>query len=108
PALVISEPVGLLAQGTATAAAAESGWVYVSHPPGSLGALVSVRIRNLTSGTAATEAYLIVDGGFDPIAVQAVEGDELELELASPTGETTFARTVVPGSRPPTVLRTSP
>jgi TolB protein len=80
----------------------------VSLPVGTLSDVVSVRIRNLTSGGAAPPVVPIVDGGFDPAPVPAAAGDRLGLELVHGDGTVTNLEAPVPIKRPPVVVRVSP
>jgi alpha-tubulin suppressor-like RCC1 family protein len=89
------------------AAASGDAMAYVSHPPGTLLNVLSARIRNVTGGVT-TDAFPIVEGGFDPVPIVAAEGDELEIELRHANGSLSLARSTVPGRRPPVVVRTSP
>ncbi|HEU4954643.1 MAG TPA: Ig-like domain-containing protein, partial [Gemmatimonadales bacterium] len=81
---------------------------YVSLPPGTLPGVVSVRIRNLTTGGAQGPVVPLMDGGFDPVAVAAAPGDRLELELTGNDGAVTEETALVPIKRPPVVVRISP
>jgi hypothetical protein len=122
-ALIVSEPVAspaasasvTAATGAGSAAAAGSGTAasasyvtYVSLPPGALTDIVSVRIRNATTGGAATGDIPVIDGGFDPISMAAGEGDVLELEFTHANGDMSVSEAVVPARLPPRIVRTSP
>jgi hypothetical protein len=50
----------------------------------------------------------MVDGGFDPAGIAAEAGDTLDITIARSVGGPVFARSIVPASRPPRVVRTSP
>ena len=81
---------------------------YVSMSPGTLPAAQSVRIRNLTTAHAPTNAIPIADGGFDPVAVLARSGDVLELSVTRVGGGVEAITYIVPVRRPPVVVRTNP
>ena len=115
--LVISEPLRLAGLRTtgSTASAAEASAVasnvevvYVSLPSGSLPSAVSLTIRNVSTGTAPTPLIPIRDGGFDPVAVVAGSGHELELKLSESNGAITLYRAFAPMRSAPGVVRTSP
>ncbi|MEO5904776.1 MAG: hypothetical protein ABIQ55_12250, partial [Gemmatimonadaceae bacterium] len=60
------------------ATSAEPNVALVSMEPGSQPDALSVAVRNITTGGAARSVD-VIDGGFDPVAVEARVGDELEL-----------------------------
>jgi alpha-tubulin suppressor-like RCC1 family protein len=115
--LVVSDPF-LPTQASASAAqvgsdrssisVAQAEVAYVSLPAGSLPKAISVTIRNLSAGGAATPLNAVLDGGFDPIGVAATAGDDIELRITSVDGAITVYRTMVPKRSPPRVVRTSP
>lgn len=107
PGVTVSEAIPGTAGGPA-GASAPSEVAYIALPPGTLSGIESVTIRNLTAGSPATAPIPVVDGGFDPVAVPADPGDELEIELLGAGGWVGVARMVVPTRRPPTIVRTSP
>jgi Tol biopolymer transport system component len=79
--------------------------VFVSMPPGSEPGGTGVTIRVLR--TDVSVSVPMVDGGFDPVAVEAVAGDSLAITVARPSGaEVGYAR--VPAGSKPVVVRTSP
>jgi hypothetical protein len=115
PALIVSGPVAspaasatVTAATGAGAAASASYATYVSLPPGSLTDIVSVRIRNATTGGAATGDVSVIDGGFDPVPMAAGEGDVLQLEFTHANGDLSVSEAVVPARRAPRIVRTSP
>jgi hypothetical protein len=79
---------------------------YVSAKPGSsAGNLVSV--RNQTHAGSPVVAP-IINGGFDPLAVEAEPGDDLLLTISF-VGDSQVSTTVkVPARRPPGIVRTEP
>jgi len=103
---LIVTPVTPVPPGGAPAASPRST-AYVSLPPGTLPDVRTVRIRNLTTGES-TDAITIVDGGFDPIPIPAIEGQELEVLLSYLDNSVGSVRVRVPARRPPVVVRTSP
>lgn len=87
-------------------AARASDAAYISAVPGSLPGALTVSIRNrTTNGSPFT--VIVVNGGFDPVSVEAEAGDEIELGIRMPTG-TDIVGIKVPPRRPPSVVRTSP
>jgi hypothetical protein len=92
---------------TASAVSEESSFAYVSAEPGTYPDSTRVSIRNLTANSPA-KALTVVDGGFDPVAIEARAGNELELTISFSGGATTVMDVRVPSRRPPTVVRTDP
>jgi hypothetical protein len=86
---------------------ANTNIAYVSLPPGTAPRGVMATIGNRR--TASTVTILVVNGGFDPVAVVARAGDVLEIAVHAADGATLlhYIRTV-PGKRPPKVVRTNP
>lgn len=79
--------------------------VFVSITPGTIAGAASVQIK---SGGVLSRALAATDGGFDPVAVAAEEGDAIEVDVTDSTGgETTVSATARQGVRP-RVVRTSP
>lgn len=111
PGLVVSAPVQFSAvQGSAQASVAASfstGVAYVSLVPGSVPDGRLATIRNLATTQSVTA--VVVDGGFDPVAIAASVGDTLATEITR-TGSAGPLRAVelVRPVRPPVVVRTSP
>jgi Tol biopolymer transport system component len=104
PGLVVSSPV--LAEGGATTAS-NRPIAYVSLPPGILPLFSSVAIRNSTQ-KGATIDISTIDGGFDPVPIQASVGDRLDVSVVQSNGAPmTFAATV-PSRRAPAIVRTNP
>jgi alpha-tubulin suppressor-like RCC1 family protein len=89
-----------------TSSAADDSVSFVSLQPGALPDADSVRIVNLTSG--ASVSVLVYDGGFDPVAVQAVVGDTLEITPFKANMPQPALRAYVPPRLPPIVVRTNP
>jgi Big-like domain-containing protein len=100
------EPERFSVLGSSQGSAAGS-FAYVSLPPGAVPDAVTTTIRNRATGSTVTVP--MVDGGFDPVAIDATAGDVLELEIqfAGASPPLRLERTV-PGRRPPRVVRTNP
>jgi hypothetical protein len=108
---IVSDPVQPSGAGAASSPARPSSGsgdaiVYVSLPPASLPEGTEVVVSNFTGSFEA--AISIVDGGFDPFPVPAAVGDTLDFEVLRGLTPITDWREIVPASRPPTVVRTSP
>jgi Tol biopolymer transport system component len=108
PDLAVSDTIGVGGAPTYLAAqsAADRSLTYVSASPGSLPGAVSVTITNLASGSS--EVALTWDGGFDPVALSAESGDEVEIVVKFSDGTTATYRMIVPPRRRPRVVRTRP
>ena len=113
PQLLVSNTVvssAVAGAGGSVSSAAVAGGAdvtYVSLPPGTLPEMVSVRIRNSDTGEA-TPSIPMAEGGFDPVAVAASEGHELEFTFTDGEGAVSVAHATVPDRRPPVVVRTNP
>jgi len=83
------------------------GISYVSLAPRTLPNAVRVQIQNRKRNAPATMVP-VVDGGFDPVAIQASVGDTLDLAAVSIDGTTQPMTVRVPPKRPPSVVRTRP
>jgi alpha-tubulin suppressor-like RCC1 family protein len=99
--LVVSEPTPITGLGGAVETR-----VYVSASPGTFANGDSVTLANLANG--AYTASSIVDGGFDPRAIEGSAADELEMVVVDGDGTRTAIRTRVPTRRSPSVVRTWP
>jgi len=84
-----------------------SNLVYISLAPGSVPTGQRATIRDLATGGSVTTGVL--DGGFDPVSIQASVGDSVVVEIER-TGADGPMRTVqlVTASRPPVMVRTQP
>ena len=80
---------------------------YVSAMPGTFPTALSVTIRNENNGSSSRPVK-VIDGGFDPVGIEAKGGDELSLALTMVGGGSTVVSVKVPPRRPPGVVRTSP
>jgi len=111
PGLVVSTPVQLSAvQGRARVSAASpasAGVAYVSLAPGSVPDGRQATITNLA--TTQSVMTVVVDGGFDPVAIPASIGDTLQVNITRFAGSAAVRGVdVVRALRPPVVVRTSP
>jgi Big-like domain-containing protein/regulator of chromosome condensation (RCC1) repeat-containing protein/Regulator of Chromosome Condensation (RCC1) repeat protein len=81
--------------------------VYVSLPPGAIPSGSTTTISDLRTGGSVNAA--VVDGGFDPVALPAIEGDTLVVVVPATggAGPTSFL-SVVAAAVAPTVVRTDP
>ena len=80
---------------------------YVHLPAGTAPTGLAASIHNRNRGT--TLLAFPVGGGFDPVPVQALPGDVLDLEVRGEDGGVLFrGETRVPATRRPYVVRTSP
>jgi hypothetical protein len=107
--VVLSGPLGSAA-GVSTSGPggpSTSALAYVSMPPGTLTDGDSIRIANPSVATATVTSPMGA-GGFDPVAIEASQGDSLDVSVFrhGQEGEHVFLR--VPQLRQPAVIRTSP
>jgi TolB protein len=80
---------------------------YVSLPPGSIPSGQSIEIHNTRTGATTTAA--MIDGGFDPVPIEASVDDVLDIAVSMSGGAEPLGFTAkVPRRRPPKVVRTSP
>ncbi len=87
-------------------AAATAGLTYVSACPGTFSDGDEVTITNLANSESKTVP--VVDGGFDPVTLEAEPGDELEIIVHHSDGSTSRFLTRVPPRKRPRVVRTVP
>jgi Tol biopolymer transport system component len=80
---------------------------YISAAPGTLPNAVTVGIRNRTRSGPEIIAPLL-DGGFDPVGVEAEAGDEISLTVSVPDHGSISSIVKVPARRPPIIVRTEP
>jgi len=81
--------------------------VYISLPPDSIPDGERATIRTLRTGETVTA--IMVNGGFDPVALPAIVGDTLVLEIWVSGGRTSIRSViVVPEARRPRVVRVNP
>lgn len=79
---------------------------YVSMVPGTARKGATMSVRNQSSGASTSGS--VVDGGLDPVAVAAIEGDDLSITVTDSTGRSTTSVESVKQRRPPRVVRTQP
>lgn len=106
--LVVSEPVDGSGSTVSGAATEGADVTYVSAQPGTFPNAVSVQIRNVTTDDPLSAPVPVVEGGFDPVAVQASVGDRLGLAVLEGGGGVTVLYVAVPPRRPPLIVRTIP
>jgi hypothetical protein len=110
--LVISNPQSIPEAGVvgraSIAGAREGGIVYVSLAPKSLPDGRKVEITNRSAPSSPTLVVSLVDGGFDPVAIEASAGDTLDLTTTMSDGHTQLMTVKVPAKRPPSVVRSNP
>jgi alpha-tubulin suppressor-like RCC1 family protein len=95
-----------LSDDASSSGAADDSVSFVSLRPGSLPEADSVQIVNRASGSSVS--VLVVDGGFDPVAVRAIVGDTLEITPFKANMPQPALRAYVPPRLPPIVVRTNP
>lgn len=107
---IVSSPLAMPLSPSASLAAsgsAVSGVVYISLPPGAIPDGRTVTIRDTRLGSIASA--VLVEGGFDPVAITADVGDSLAITVQVGTaGNKVFYAVAVPEGAPPIVVRTSP
>jgi hypothetical protein len=103
PGLTVSDTDG---GGGPALAAGTSGIAYISACPGTFSDADGVTITNLANGESKTVP--IVDGGFDPVTLEAEPDDELEIIVHHSDGTTNRYLTRVPPRKRPRVVRTVP
>lgn len=98
-------PLGLFVSDTARLGTATVAWV--SARPGILPAATSVKVSNSARGSEVQAG--IVNGGFDPVSLQAQVGDSLRIDVieGGPSPAASY-RAGVPGASPPQLIRTDP
>src|SRR4029079_477284 len=108
--IVISNPhtpVASFASVNAPSSAVEGEIVYVSLAPKTLPAAVRAQINNRTRSRPGPSVH-ILDGGFDPVAVEAAAGDTLEIISWTAEGRPETLAVRVTPRRPPSVFRSRP
>jgi Bacterial Ig-like domain len=108
--MVISNPHSVVANTasvSASSSAEDDEVVYVSLAPKTLPTAVRIEIGNRNRNLPAS-LVSVIDGGFDPVAVQASAGDTLDLIAWMLDGRTTSMAIKVPAERPPSVVRSKP
>ena len=79
--------------------------VFVSAMPQSAAGAVEARVQGPNGQSVTTT---LVDGGFDPVAIEATTGDVVTVTLTDGNGATVSQELEVQRRRPPRVVRTSP
>lgn len=79
---------------------------YVSFAAGTFSRADRVRIVNTRNNLLANGT--VIDGGLDPVAVPAMEGDTLDVTVFQQALPLIHLRRPVPRRRPPVVIRTRP
>jgi hypothetical protein len=103
PSLIVSSPESPSA-GASADVIGGTGWV--SLPSGSVPDGRSATIRYGRSGAFIAADF--VDGGFDPIAISAIVGDTVFVEIARTGNSTLTGFQVIAIRKAPSVVRTSP
>ncbi|MFL5614856.1 MAG: Ig-like domain-containing protein [Gemmatimonadaceae bacterium] len=85
---------------------ADESVVYVSLAPGSVPLGVKAAIRVGACGKSV--AAVVLNGGFDPVAIHAAVGDTVIVDVTKSTADVMSAMRVVTPRRPPVVVRTDP
>lgn len=98
--------VGGRGRGAATSIAALDRLAFVSLAPGVAPDGTRMTIGNRRTGESISAA--VVDGGVDPVGIAAIAGDTLDISIALSSGGVSLAKSIVPASRPPRIVRTSP
>ena len=111
--LIVSDavPAARIASGARTAVAPVSSAgdevAYVSLPPGTQPTGRTARIRLV--GSAGSQVTTVIDGGFDPVPVNAGAGDSIDVSVRNAGGQTVLqTRLAVAARRPPIIVRTRP
>jgi alpha-tubulin suppressor-like RCC1 family protein len=90
----------------AVAGPTDTGTVWVSLPPGTVPAGVDATVTtDLAQGTAMAT---MLDGGFDPVALPALNKDTVVVVVHGASGEIATFIVPVPMKAPPIVVRTYP
>ena len=108
PGLTVSDPVaGSLGSSAAdVSASAVASVTYVAACPGTFSGAQAITITNLATGETRSET--VIDGGFDPVALEAEPGDEIEITVQHLDGSSVRYVAVVPKEKRPRVVRTVP
>ena len=100
PGFLISDPV----ETSTSPSGAPATSVWVALMPGTVATGFRAEVRRPGRTTAAG----MVNGGLDPVEVQAVAGDTVEVAVFSSQTLVAVFRDVVPGARAPRIVRTTP
>jgi hypothetical protein len=94
---------------SALAGSAESGdpdGVYISMPPGVSPSAIRATMSNYRTHRSVSTA--LVDGGFDPVRLEARAADTVVVTFLLRGGGTQLTWKIVPSARRPVVVRTNP
>jgi len=94
------------AAGGSPLAAATPGVAYISASPGTSSDADSITVTNLANGQTRTVEP--IDGGFDPVPLEAEPDDPIEFVVHRSDGSTRSYLTRVPARKRPRVVRTVP
>jgi len=83
-----------------------SSVIYISLPPGAIPGATGASIHDRRAGSSAN--VVVVNGGFDPVAVGAAVGDTIEVVVLGAVAPSLSYLIVVSEKTRPTVVRTSP
>lgn len=107
--LIVSAPLSVATAGPGATPAAPQDLelvTYVSMTPGTVPGAREARIWNRQTGQRTMVA--VRDGGFDPIPLTGAAGDTILVTVTDSSGGVVSRLTVVPGSKPPVTIRTTP
>lgn len=105
--LLVSSPFAAAGHSSTVSASRGSGSVaYVSVVPGSVPGGATLSVRNLAGGATATT--VMMDGGADPVEIDAADGNDLSIIVTDSNGNSTTSTEAVRQRRPPRVVRTKP
>ncbi len=110
---IVSDAINRTGAAASSAAAGVSpslrmvdGVAFVSVLPGTVPDATGAIVLNQRTGERVVP--LVANGGFDPIAIEALAGDTVEISFSLSSGTVLFARMAVPARLRPRVVRTSP
>jgi Tol biopolymer transport system component len=103
---ILSNPVSRAPGASSPGTDAATKVVYVSMPVGRIGKGLTATITNLDFGTGTSVP--VIQGGFDPVALDAEEGDVIRIEVLNTDATSEEAEFAVPPRKHPVVVRTDP
>lgn len=80
---------------------------YVSVAPETYPAGITATLTNRTRHSDSI-SVVMVNGGFDPVGIDADAGDEIGVSISGSSGETVSYGVKVPPRKPPSIVRTNP
>jgi hypothetical protein len=105
--LTVSEPVEAgVAPSPGALASSMARVAYVSACPGTFPNAETITLTNLRTGES--RSVTPVNGGFDPVGLEAEAGDEIEIVVGYSDGSSTRFLVKVPKKKRPRVVRTFP